>query len=125
MKNTIKKFRQFVNENSGQRRMYSREEAQVDISMDLGQTAAEMAEFLSHLAEMAPTSLIMEIEAENPSQNPNAGIVLTFAGPQEEIDQLDMFNDQNYGQDRERRFHMTDHPDDKGTYNGDFYMGED
>lgn len=112
MKKQIKRFGQFVNENS--RRSYTQHEAQIDIELGLGQTLADMADFLSHLAEIAPSCIVMDIEAEDYEQNPNAGAILTVVGDSYEIGQLEIFNQENGG-DLSRRFYMEDHPEDIGT----------
>lgn len=112
MKNQIKKFGQFVNEN--RRRSYTQHDAQIDIEMGLGQTLGEMAEFISHLAEVAPNCIVMDIEAEDFDRNPNAGAILTVVGDAYEIGELETFNQENGG-DQTRRHFMEDHPEDIGT----------
>jgi hypothetical protein len=111
MKNQVKNFGQFINEG---RRSYTQHEAQIDIEMGLGQTLGELADFLSHLAEIAPSCTVMDIEADDFDQNPNAGVVLTVVGDSYEISQLELFNQENGG-DLTRRFYVEDHPDDIGT----------
>lgn len=111
MKNQVKNFGQFINEG---RRSYTQHDAQVDIELGLGQTLADMAEYFSHLAEIAPSCIVMDIEAEDFDKNPNAGAILTVVGDSYEIGQLELNNQENGG-DLSRRFYMEDHPEDIGT----------
>jgi hypothetical protein len=82
MKRQVKQFGQFINE------YYFFPQEETKIELGLGQRAKDIAEFLMEIHEIAPTCMITNITTEMNS-NPNEPAIVTFQGPQEELDEID------------------------------------
>lgn len=96
MKQQVKKFGQFLNENE----FRGGREGKVGVELGFGQTLQDYADYFAHLASIAPGAILMDIEVEDSRMNPNAMAVMTLTGEASELRGLEEFSMDSLG-DRE------------------------
>jgi hypothetical protein len=93
MKQQVKKFGQFLNENE----FRGGHGGSVGVELGFGQTLQEYADYFAHLASIAPDAILMDIKVEDSRMNPNAMAVMTLTGDARELRGLEEFSADSLG----------------------------